>query len=231
MHVVERVETYDHISRNRFVTRYAYHHGYFDGDEREFRGFGMVEQLDTEDFGTFAAGNADSPYITDDQTLYQPPVKTMTWFHTGAFLDRERMLSAVRARVLPDWLATSRRVLRELGASPRKPRCPQPDLVADGPHADEWREALRACKGMMLRQEVYELDVDALRDGAEQRRCKLFSAAEHNCHIRACSREAATATRSSSSPRARRSATTTSCDLRRPRELKPDPRDRSHARI
>src|SRR5215510_2199493 len=36
VHVVERVETYDHISRNRFVTRYAYHHGYFDGEEREF---------------------------------------------------------------------------------------------------------------------------------------------------------------------------------------------------
>ncbi len=47
VHVVERVETYDRISKNRFVTRYAYHHGYFDGEEREFRGFGMVEQWDT----------------------------------------------------------------------------------------------------------------------------------------------------------------------------------------
>ncbi len=37
-------------ARNRFVTRYAYHHGYFDGVEREFRGFGMVEQWDTEEF-------------------------------------------------------------------------------------------------------------------------------------------------------------------------------------
>ena len=49
MHVVERVETYDRVSGNRFVTRYAYHHGYFDGVEREFRGFGMVEQWDTEE--------------------------------------------------------------------------------------------------------------------------------------------------------------------------------------
>jgi hypothetical protein len=31
VHVVERVETHDHISRNRFITRYEYHHGYFDG--------------------------------------------------------------------------------------------------------------------------------------------------------------------------------------------------------
>lgn len=48
VHVVERVETYDRISHNRFVTHYAYHHGYFDGVEREFRGFGMVEQWDAE---------------------------------------------------------------------------------------------------------------------------------------------------------------------------------------
>ncbi len=64
VHVVERVETYDHISRNRFVTRYAYHHGYFDGDEREFRGFGMVEQWDTEEF---AALTADGTLPAGDQ--------------------------------------------------------------------------------------------------------------------------------------------------------------------
>src|SRR5262249_51701687 len=51
VHVVERVETYDYVSRSRFVTRYGYHHGYFDGVEREFRGFGMVEQFDTEELG------------------------------------------------------------------------------------------------------------------------------------------------------------------------------------
>lgn len=48
VHVVDRVETYDYVSRGRFVTRYAYHHGYFDGNEREFRDFGMVEQFNTE---------------------------------------------------------------------------------------------------------------------------------------------------------------------------------------
>ena len=35
--------------------RYAYHHGYFDGEEREFRGFGMVEQWDTEEFAALTA--------------------------------------------------------------------------------------------------------------------------------------------------------------------------------
>ena len=53
VHVVERVEVHDRISGNLFVTRSAYHHGYFDGEEREFRGFGMVEQWDTEEFEVF----------------------------------------------------------------------------------------------------------------------------------------------------------------------------------
>ncbi len=55
MHVVERVETVDAVAGNRFVTRYAYHHGYFDGVEREFRGFGLVEQWDTEEFAALTA--------------------------------------------------------------------------------------------------------------------------------------------------------------------------------
>ena len=50
VHVVEQVRSYDYVSRNLFVTRYAYHHGYYDGVEREFRGFGRVDQWDTEEF-------------------------------------------------------------------------------------------------------------------------------------------------------------------------------------
>ena len=42
---------------------------------------------------------------------------------------------------------------------------------------------MRACKGMLLRQEIYELDVDALEHGKEQP-VRLFSSAYHNCHIR-----------------------------------------------
>jgi hypothetical protein len=55
----------DRISGNRFETRRAYHHGYFDGVEREFRGFARVDQWDGEDFGVPAppAGpaRADQP--------------------------------------------------------------------------------------------------------------------------------------------------------------------------
>lgn len=86
VHVVERVETYDHISLNRFVTRYAYHHGYFDGEEREFRGFGMVEQWDTEEFAALTA-SGDLPVGNNiDDASHVPPVLTKTWFHTGPIL-------------------------------------------------------------------------------------------------------------------------------------------------
>ena len=108
VHVVERTETYDRISGNRFVTRYAYHHGYFDGIEREFRGFGMVEQWDTEEFAALST-SAQFPVGTNiDQASHVPPVLTRTWFHTGIYLGRERV-SNVFAGLLDD--AGPRRVL------------------------------------------------------------------------------------------------------------------------
>ena len=57
VHVVERVSVSDQWRGTTFTTTYSYHHGYFDGIEREFRGFGRVTQT-TEDYGRFAAGNA-----------------------------------------------------------------------------------------------------------------------------------------------------------------------------
>jgi len=36
----------------------GYHHGYRDGTEREFRGFGTAEQLDTETFADYHAAES-----------------------------------------------------------------------------------------------------------------------------------------------------------------------------
>ena len=90
VHVVERVETYDYVSRNRFVTRYAYHHGYFDGVEREFRGFGMVEQWDTEEFAALSRPSVPASRQSG-RGLDVPPVWTKTWFHTGAYFGEARV--------------------------------------------------------------------------------------------------------------------------------------------
>ena len=81
--VVDRVETIDRVNRNRFTTRYAYHHGYSDGFEREFRGFGLVEHWDTEDLAVLEAATGGFENLDPASDL--PPVLTRTWIHTGVF--------------------------------------------------------------------------------------------------------------------------------------------------
>jgi len=186
VHVVEKVTVTDKWRKTSFSSTYSYHHGYFDGIEREFRGFGRVEQVDVESYGEFKQGNAASPYITDDKTLYQPPVKTITWYHTGAFLDRDRIIDHFKNEYFPHWLEDKYPGKVKILNNFQEIDLPQPDLDAENISAEEWREALRACKGMMLRQEVVELDVDALEQAKnpEHIPVKLFSTAYHNCHIR-----------------------------------------------
>ncbi len=153
VHVVESVETHDHISQNRFVTSYAYHHGYFDGIEREFRGFGMVEQWDTEEFAVLSDSDAFPPATNIDKASHVPPVLTKTWFHTGAYLRGEEI---------------SRHLAYEYFGAP-DPDDPEFEtflktllddtvLPSVAMTADETREACRALKGSILRQEVYAQD-------------------------------------------------------------------------
>ena len=180
VHCVSRVTSSDLWRGTKFSNTYSYHHGYFDGVEREFRGFGRVEQVDVEDLGKFAALNAGNPWVTDDQRLYQPPVKTITWFHTGAALDRQRILSQFVQEYFPKRFAD--RLPNDPAAFHEKPLA-DPELP-DELSADEWREALRACKGMTLRQEVYELDIrDLTGNTPKHTPLRLFSAATHNCHV------------------------------------------------
>jgi RHS repeat-associated protein len=147
--VVERVETLDCIGRNRFVSRYAYHHGYFDGEEREFRGFGMVEQSDTEELVTLVQSDTLPDATNLDETSHVPPVLTRTWFHTGVFFDRERVSTKYAAEYFHEPGATDAQASAAL-----LPDTVLPDVLS----AEEQREACRALKGSLLRQEVYALD-------------------------------------------------------------------------
>ncbi|HZO90882.1 MAG TPA: SpvB/TcaC N-terminal domain-containing protein [Chthonomonadaceae bacterium] len=149
VHVVERIEIYDRISRNRFLTRFAYHHGYFDGFEREFRGFGLVEQWDTEEFAALTASGALSRSENLDAASHVPPVLTKTWFHTGFYLDRGHISRLFESEYYREPGLTS--------AQFRALLLPDTMLPA-GRTPDEEREACRALKGLMLRQEVYALD-------------------------------------------------------------------------
>jgi RHS repeat-associated protein len=153
---VERTEAIDWIGRNRLVCRYAYHHGFFDGLEREFRGFGMVEQWDTEEFRTDTAFE-DDPFANWNALSFSKPVLTRTWSHTGAFIDAGKVSlqyeseywlePALRGPPAPIGLAAMRLADSTLG---------------DGLTPFEMREAFRALKGRVLRVEVFDADPSGL---------------------------------------------------------------------
>ncbi|MFT3921020.1 MAG: toxin TcdB middle/C-terminal domain-containing protein [Myxococcales bacterium] len=145
--VVDRVEAIDRVAKTKFVTTYSYRHGYFDGYEREFRGFACVEQWDTESFGAERGRGlfSDAEFSASNQgtDLDMPPVRTITWFHTGAWLERERLE-----------LALAQEYYRQ---DPEAPLLEDTRLPPGLSAADE-REAARALRGQVLRQEIYGED-------------------------------------------------------------------------
>ncbi len=174
VHVVERVETFDHISRNRFVTRYAYHHGYFDGIEREFRGFGMVEQLDTEEFAALSKSDFFPSSANIDEASHVPPVLIKTWFHTGAYFEGEK----ISRHFEEEYYSEGDQSMGETGLSKEQLEAMLLDdtVLPETLIADEGREACRSLKGAILRQEIYALD------GTEEGD-RPYSVSEHNYTI------------------------------------------------
>jgi YD repeat-containing protein len=83
--VVSHVEVIDEISKGKLTTTYKYHHGYWDGAEREFRGFGMVEQFDTEVIAEYNTSGLHGVAATFEnvETYFSPPTLTKSWFHQG----------------------------------------------------------------------------------------------------------------------------------------------------
>lgn len=141
VHCISKVTTNDKIRQTVFTSLYSYRHGYFDHEEREYRGFARVEQLDTEDFDQFKINYAKNVVAED---LHQPPVRTVSWFHTGAFLRNKKIIHQCETEYFQNTGFNEYNI---------------PDaLLPDGLTTDELREAYRACKGLPLRSEVYGND-------------------------------------------------------------------------
>jgi hypothetical protein len=158
VHVVRRVEVYDEFSKGKLTTEYRYHHGHWDGAEREFRGFGRVEQFDSEVFEIYNQPGLHGPgtqfvNITDQQR-FSAPTCIKTWFHLGAVGDEFGDWEELDFRSEfwpgdPNLLQHKEgvdRFLRTLGT--RRMR----------------RDALRALRGSILRAEVYGIDGSDLTD-------------------------------------------------------------------
>lgn len=141
VHCISKTTLEDKIRETIFTSSYRYSHGYFDHHEREFRGFARVEQLDTEEFSQFKINNAKNVVEED---LHQPPVKTVSWFHTGAYLRNEKILHQCESEYFSNGHFTEYDL-------------PEP-VFEDDLSAQELREAHRACKGIPLRTEIYAED-------------------------------------------------------------------------
>jgi RHS repeat-associated protein len=158
VHVVEKVETIDHISGTKLVVSYAYHHGYYDGREREFRGFGMVERFDSEkieDFTRAGLGGDPDAFANRDPVFHAPTVRTRTWFHTGAYFDAGVLRDRYRDEF---WAGDPQAFTLEDHDVPAHP------------------SAYRALRGALLRQEIYALDGPPLEDVP-------FSVTEHRYRV------------------------------------------------
>ncbi|NSX10420.1 toxin [Pseudomonas lini] len=79
LHLVSKLTRLDEITGNRQSQSFSYSRGYYDGIEREFRGFGLLLQTDSETTG----GDTESPGFT-------LPCLQKRWFHTGQAVDASR---------------------------------------------------------------------------------------------------------------------------------------------
>ncbi|WP_314411719.1 SpvB/TcaC N-terminal domain-containing protein [Streptomyces kroppenstedtii] len=147
VHVVTRTEAADRISGGTLATEYRYRHGYWDGVEREFRGFALVEHLDTETFG-----GATGVGVPADH--HAPPVLTRSWFHCGP----------VAAGEAGDWTELDLSHEYWQGDSPVLSRPPQQLAFLAGLPRAARRSALRSLRGQVLRTEVFALDGGTLSD-------------------------------------------------------------------
>ena len=165
---VERTEAIDWIGRNRLIRRFAYHHGFFDGLEREFRGFGMVEQWDTEEFRTDTAFE-DDPFANWNALSFTKPTLTRTWSHTGAFIEAGKVSLQYEGEY---WLEPALR--GPPAATGLAAMRPSDSTLPPGLTPFEMREAFRALKGAVLRVEIFDADAYGLPIG------NPYSVAESN---------------------------------------------------
>jgi RHS repeat-associated protein len=183
VHCVSKTIIEDKISGYKFVSEHKYHHGYYDHPEREFRGFGMVEQTDAETFEHWKKGNASNIV---EEPLHQEPVVVKSWFHTGAYLRKDKILSQFSHEYWHKQFSIP--VTHHEKELPDARIIIAPGIDALVPYTlseQEWQEALRACKGMGLRQETFAKDAVKFGNTPEaiQRERMPYSVAAHNCFI------------------------------------------------
>lgn len=157
LHLVSKLTQQDEITGNRLTQGFSYRQGFYDGIEREFRGFGLLQQTDSE----------AHPDSADSQGFTTPCLKK-SWFHTGQNVDLPRTgYSSADKAAVPMGKALLVQFQPEAAA----------DIPVTTPDAATLLEMARALIGHPLRSEVFGID----------RRLKkrtLCSVQEHRYQVR-----------------------------------------------
>ncbi|WP_343529556.1 SpvB/TcaC N-terminal domain-containing protein [Yokenella regensburgei] len=132
MPLVSKVVSLDEVSGNQLLQQFSYRAGAYSGEDREFRGFGYIEQHDTS---------------TVTRATDTPPMKIRTWYHTGQAGAESTLYPA--PFVDADMFA--------LGATCFTTFTGDDDLPFN-PEGDTRHQLNRALAGKLLRSEVYGLD-------------------------------------------------------------------------
>jgi hypothetical protein len=139
MHLVSQQTQLDEITGNRLTQGFTYRQGFYDSFEREFRGFGLLLQTDTE------ASAAERSSLG-----FTAPILSKTWFHTGRAIDmRDDGYYAGDAKAEP----LRPTLVHEYHLNDAAGRVIDPD-------EDLAREIARTLSGSVLRAEVFAADDD-----------------------------------------------------------------------
>jgi len=165
--VVAKVEVIDEHSGGKLTTEYRYHGGYWDGVDREFRGFSCVEQLDSELFRTYSQPGlhgADIAFGAVDQQYFSPPTLTKTWFHQGPVGDDATSTQEVE-RHEGFWSVDTQQLAHVAGANQMLAQLRQRYVnLTSSEKRQVQRDALRSLRGSVMRTEMYGLDGTARED-------------------------------------------------------------------
>lgn len=147
--LVDEITHYEALSSSRYVTKYKYHDGYYDPEEKQFMGFGFIESWDTETFEEFQASytNPDYPVTELNKELFVPPVYTKSWFLNGApASEYEKLLRQYKSEFF-----SNDKSAYDLPQSQFSP-----DIYTS--NEKTFTEAYKALASKPLRTEVYALD-------------------------------------------------------------------------
>ncbi|WP_318367313.1 SpvB/TcaC N-terminal domain-containing protein [Enterobacter sp.] len=133
--LLQQTQQLDEITGNRRTQQFRYAKGFYDGREREYRGFGYLETRDS---------------AQDSGADFTPAMQTSAWYHTGREEDETQLYGAP----YQDPQAFAQAATRLASFDDET----QMDLPLENASDGQRWWLFRALKGQALRTEIYGLD-------------------------------------------------------------------------